>query len=80
MCSNFTSTAVLMGVLETATAGLVVLFTAPDGVSVDTQLLSIFNVMKLHHDLKFNLTYIFSHFLIRDGNRQLLIISLLFDV
>ena len=48
--------------------------------SVDNQLLSIFYIMKLHHDLKLNHTYIFSHFLIRDGNRKLLIISLLSDV
>ena len=37
-------------------------------VSVENQLLSIFYIMKLYHDLKFNHTYIFSHFLIRDGN------------
>ena len=48
--------------------------------SVDNQLLYIFYIMKLHHDLKFNLTYIFSHFLIRDGNQQLLIISILSHV
>ena len=41
---------------------------------VDNQLLSIFYIMKLYHDLKFNHTYIFSRFLICDGNGQLLII------
>ena len=35
---------------------------------VENKLLSIFYIMKLYHDLKFNHTYIFSHFLIRDGN------------
>ena len=44
---------------------------------VDNQLLYLFYIMKLHHDLKFNHAYIFFHFLIRDGNRQLLIISIL---
>ena len=47
---------------------------------IENQLLSIFYIMKLHHDLKFNHTYIFSHFIIRDGNWQLLIISILSDV
>ena len=37
-------------------------------LDVENQLLSIFYIMKLHHELKFNHTFIFSHFLIRDGN------------
>ena len=47
---------------------------------VENQLLYIFYIMRLHHDLKFNHTYIFSHFIIRDGNQQLLIISILSHV
>ena len=36
--------------------------------SVENQLLYIFYIMKLYHDLKSNQTYIFYHFLIPDGN------------
>ena len=36
---------------------------------VENQLLYIVYIMKLYHDLKFNRTYIFSHFHIRVGNR-----------
>ena len=35
---------------------------------VENQLLPICYIMKFYHDLKFNHTYIFSHFLIRDEN------------
>ena len=59
-------------------------YNEPEGIKytltkdcVENQLLSIFYIMKLHHDLKFNHTYIFSNFLIRDRNQQLLIISIL---
>ena len=51
-----------------------------ESIVVENKILYIFYIMKLHHDLKFNHTYIFSHFLIRDGNRQLLIISILSHV